>query len=314
MGYRFIFSQMFDVRPRTTLGDLDLEKMAKLEEFLNLRIEEAEIPGTRTINLRPKRVNLCCTGETPPGGTLFSSGTKTSEKNIDFLSRLYDGNLPEESDILSVFDIIEATDELLKKTQEREIAHNIPVRNIFVEKQEEPVLEVASLEDPVLEIEQPQIQTTEPELVFPEIQAAAQIAESEPVFNFNSEYSYGREPDLTFWNRPQAQAQTEFVPGNEFLTPEFLLGRHAAGEFLGWRAIKKPIVIFLTAAFLIFSSISLFSWARGALIAKEEALNFGFAAYQSLMQAKDSLENADFGQAGKDFSNAYHYFAAADSQ
>jgi len=264
MGYRFIFSQMFDVRPRNTAGDLDLERMAKTDEFLNLRPWELEAPSKRTINLRPKRAHLKILDEILSREAVISPVREALGRNIDFLSDYYDGNIPDETDILSVFDIIEATDELLKRTQEFQTAYNIPIRKIIEEAQEEAEeVQQPEIQEVEPEFILPEIQQPEPAFIFPEVQAPPVKIQAEPVLNFDSEYSYGREPDLTFWSRPQAEAQTESVPGSEFLTPEFLLGRQAAKESLGWRAGKKPLIIFLAAAFLIFSPsspTSYFSW------------------------------------------------------
>ena len=304
MGYRFIFSQMFDIRPRTSDGELDLEKFKKIEEFLNLRIDEAVLKSKRTINLRPKPRHLEILNDMPFRQAAISPVREKLGRNIDFLPEFYETNIPEESDILSVFDIIEAIDELLKKQQEADIAYNIPIKNIFEEKQEEAVAE----------IEQPEIQQIEPEFVFPETWQEPAEVTSEPILNFDNENSFGREPDLSFWSRPQAESQTDSVPGNEFLTPEFLLGREAVKESLGWKAKKKPMIIFLAAAFLIFSFIPLLGWFNKALIAKDVALNFSLSAYQSLLEAKDSLEKANFPLAGENFKNAYNDFAAADSE
>jgi len=350
MGYRFIFSQMFDVRPRTSDGELDLEKFKKIEEFLNLRIDEAVLKSQRTINLRPKPHHLEILNDTSPQQAAISPVGEKSGRNIDFLAELYNENIPEESDILSIFDIIEATDELLKRAPEPEIVHDIPIKNIIEETQEEAAAEVELSEMP-----QPEVEQNEPELDFSEIHKLLFDTPPEPILDLDEndlfmrqlpaalaleehdfgneipsqapeqnelvsqspqeillQTPYGKEPDLSFWNRPQAESQAESVPGSEFLTPEFLLGAQAVKESLAWKSKKKPMLIFLAAAFLIFSFIPLLGWFNRALTAKDVALNFGLAAYQSLMEAKDSLEKANFSQAGDNFKNAYNYFAAAD--
>jgi hypothetical protein len=338
MGYRFVFSQMFDVRPRNTAGDLDFAKMARIKAYLNLRMEELEEKSQRIINLRPKRLHLRISNDVSSGQTIISPPEQEIGRNIDFLAQLYDENTPEESDILSVFDILEATDELLKKKFEPEINYKVPVKNIFRANEEKtpeldsgPVIQQESIQ-PVSNILHdsdffmPQVQPIESDLVYPELREfqpeliippiQSEIAPPlvEPILNFDVRNYYGREPDLSFWSRPQAEAQAEAVPGSQFLTPEFLLGSRAAKESLGWRANRRPMLIFLAVAFLIFSFIPLLGWVNGMLTAKNMALNFGTSAYQALILAKDSLEKADFSQAGKNFQEAYNNFAAANSE
>ncbi len=62
MGYRNILSQMFDVRPRNAVGDLDLERIKKIRHILDLAKKhkvylklEKDYEANRTVNLKKKK-------------------------------------------------------------------------------------------------------------------------------------------------------------------------------------------------------------------------------------------------------------------
>jgi len=300
MGYRFVFSQMFDVRPRTLSGDLDLEKIKKIEAFLDLKIDDPVPQSQRIINLRPKLKHLEILNEKPEQIiSIVPAITKNPRRKIDFWPEFFESNIPDESEILSVFDIIEATEQLLKES-EAETAYSIPIKNIIEAKERtEPAQ--------MLEVE-------EQKFDFPQIEEQPLEIKTEQTLSFENENLSGREPDLSFWSRAKLDNQPEFVVGNQFLTPEFLLGKQTAEKSFRWGAKKKSLLIFLAAALIIFSFIPLFGWINKILIAKNNALNSGFVAYQALTLAKDSLEKAEYFKAEENFKNAYNYFAAADSQ
>ena len=110
MGYRFVFSQMFDVRPRTLSGDLDLEKIKKIEAFLDLKIDDPVPQSQRIINLRPKLKHLEILNEKPEQIiSIVPAITKNPRRKIDFWPEFFESNIPDESEILSVFDIIFTT-------------------------------------------------------------------------------------------------------------------------------------------------------------------------------------------------------------
>jgi len=341
MAYRFVFSQMFDVRPRTSAGELDLEKIAKIERFLNLRVGQSAPLSERIINLRIELQELAAEAEEDERQETPSFGDIPTNNQIHNEPEFLEANPPDISEILSIFETIEAADRLLKKPPlkegeaakifvdtEKEIpkALEIPVKNIIAA----PGVEAETEEEAEAEIieEAPEDIVEAPEFGTDEELSIGRIAqENLPIIEENSyeEKQLDFIPALpespakesfaeAFWLKPQPAQKTDFAAADYFQTPEFSLAKRLPKARFNWHKNKKPLALFLATALLMFSFVPLLGWVNKALEAKTGAFNSGLAAYDALMDAKVSLTDADFKKAEKNFVDAEKYFASADSQ
>ena len=326
MAYKFIFSQMFDVRPRKESGDLDLEKIRKIQAILNLRAEEIEeviIHSGRIIDLKNK-IN----GQEKP-----NKATKTKLAELvrpAFLLRAQEPieiGVPRAEEILSIFEMIEEAEQFLKQEEvlkKKEIRYRIKPENFL--SQEEiflpPVRQLESFvpEEPVYFDEEnsaPLIFQTAEETPEPFFEPQTK----EPILLEVKEPSSYLPAD--FWQ--DAYVETSFpVPAqrwwqyfkdfwNSIKSKASGLG-HFFGTPFAWPAKSRALMVFGIIAFLLFSFFPLLGWFSKVLSAKETAVGSGMTAYQSLLSAKDAFENSDFAGAEQNFAVAAKNFAAADSQ
>jgi len=317
MSHKFIFPQMFDVRPRDKAGDLDLEKIKKIAKILNLKINEPLneiILSERTIDLKNQLPGIYVESELSEKRkrkVKKSAEIERGMSNFDFWPEYYkETDLTQsQAEILSVLEMVEATDQAFKNPvdeenvaeieedegQGEELIYGIPVRAVGPTIEGSITVEVAG------------------------VKKIPETVESEELFFREPEVNHESQPELTLeYERPiprwLQQKESEFSLHNEIIAPELLLNKRPKIYSFKWQKAKKPILIFTAAAVLIFSFFPIFSWFNKVLVAKNEALNSGMAAYQSLINAKGSLEQFNFVQAEKDFKTANDYFSAADSQ
>ncbi len=71
---------------------------------------------------------------------------------------------------------------------------------------------------------------------------------------------------------------------------------------------------FILTGFLIALVIPLAAWLGQGMIAKQEVMSNSLSAYQNLLEAKTSLQNADWQKAGQDFAFAHNDFSQAYAQ
>lgn len=395
MSYRNVFSQMFDVRPRSQAGDLDLEKIKRIEAILNLRPGQVLLASERIINLRPglEKLNV---GPVKINIAEFSRQLKEERldkiEQLDFWPEDEEEISPSQSEILSVFDIIEATDQILKKPYELEVVNlakkekrdnlniNEPIQIIEEDDEEsgaygviiksigdsieglipikiidagepaeassivEPIIIAAeqikkskepltweTKEEPVfieMPIQEPVLVPLHPENLFLQAEDEWKVKKENFLNNLpfkadvtgfiesleNQPASQLEPFEESFWLQPNDFDEVKITAGNQFLTPEFLLGKHAASSSFSRKHKRKAMAVFLVAAFLIFSFIPLVGWLNKFLMLKTTVSNYGLEAYQSLILAKDSLSQLNFKEAGKNFAQAHEHFAAADVQ
>ncbi|MBI4709095.1 MAG: DUF4012 domain-containing protein [Candidatus Portnoybacteria bacterium] len=328
MGSGFIFSQMFDVRPRKRSGELDMEKIKQIEAIINLRNSIDEQLGGRTINLRPKaRPEEILEEESEEIGSI--KPLRPIFKNSQFSEPL-EIALPDPLEIISILEMVESGDQFLKNLPDEEEEIAVSVENI------EPTQESSSIiEEPVEigESESPPIEAENSELIQPEelqinydlpVDLSLDIEKPEPVQEFQSENIF--DSPLSVLSEDQAKPENDwFIDESERnYFPETELKFDWKAE-RSWQAkelrpkikrlnIPKPLIGFSIAVILIFSLIPLASWFNGVLDVKTNGLGLSLEAYQSLLSAKDSLSQADFTQAEKDFENANRLLASVSSQ
>lgn len=352
---------MFDVRPRDEAGDLDLEKIKGIEAILNLRPGQVLLASERIINLKPglEKLNV---GPVKINIAEFPRQLKEESliksERLDFWPEDEREISLSQSEILSVFDIIEATDQILKKPYEQEVlnlakkekpnklkitepiqiieednesgAYWVKVKNVGDSVEGLVPIKIVDIEEaaeaanvligpsiiPTEQIEkspEPLIWESkeEPDFILKQETPAQEFIPAESIENQPT--ALITPPEESFWLPPNDFDEVEMTAGNQFLTPEFLLGKHAAG-FSNRKQNRKALIVFLTVAFLVFSFVPLIGWLNNFLMLKTRVSNYGLEAYQSLILAKDSLSQLNFKEAGKNFAQANKYFTSADAQ
>lgn len=285
------------------MGDLDLEKIIKIQTILNLRTEAPVIETERIINLKPKFAKNPVLGEKQNRAReekISKSGVAAkhifnSAKNLDFWPEDSKFDDPRKADILSVLEIIEATEQFLK-TSDLVERKNISIKNEDVQEQEKPIIVL--------------IKKTKKEPVVQDLVPDNAFINQEPL---GSAIHLGDTNFLeVFQDEPPG---LEVYPDvKEVVLPEFFARPRKTERLRSSKNIKRAVGIFLTMAAAAFLFVSLLGWAQKAASLKEAVLNSGLAAYDSLLAAKQSLIRMDFLEAEKNFNKAYNDFASADSQ
>ncbi len=306
MGYRFVFSQMFDVRPRRESGDLDLEKIKKLEAILNLKIGEKTETSERIIDLRPaqslEKIRLIVRGEASEESFLPRPNKKIKQAKISFdWSQPLEISHPRAEDIYSVFEAVEEIERSLKN--EELVIENEPLEEESVKDAEQDEIESVDFMPSLADDVEIKIAPISEEPI-----AASQVLVKDDFISekFGAKQETAVPPQLILADNKELDLQDSQILGfseQNLIQEEILPG-----------AKRKAAVIFLMAAFLVFSFVPLLGWINGVLAAKGSVMQSGMAAYNSLILAKESLAKADFSAAGKNFETAHQYFAAADSQ
>lgn len=355
MAYRNVFSQMFDVRPRKETGDLDLEKIEKIVGILNLKAEGwlAEVvPKEKIIDLknqplgiyvenepikkRRKRKARLASGENKDSLS-YLTPSLSEERGRDFWPEFYQEIAPSQEEIISILEMIEATDQALKKQDGGEIKDKESAGAAV----EESLGDETFFEIPIKAVEL----TVEAPAVEQAVSAeeAPESAESSEQVFLGEDESRDLKSQFSDWvlhqvyDLPQtpsaddsllalaskdeplapqrlASEDAAFPLPNEMIAPELLLLDNKPRITLNWRRLKKSLLVLAAATVLVLALVPLFGWFSRTSAAKNEALNSSLAAYGSLIKAKESLSQLNFSQAEKDFKAAHDYFSAADSQ
>jgi hypothetical protein len=240
-GKNRILSALFDVRPVTGQGDLDIEKIKQVTEVLDLKEKKTrneDEQREKAINTRPKRENFL-SEEQPDIGQDLSWPLPIEE-------------VPTRDEILSELEKIETADNLLGEGR----------INLVKETVAEPIgISVKPTNDQPVDIPLE-------DFYFPEVTS--------------QKYSLGKEPAKPF---PTAPAKSRPA---------------------------RPLLYFLMAGFSVALAIPGAAWLSQGLAVKDDVLSSSFAAYQSLLSAQQSLEQADWQQAAQNFSSAQANFLQAE--
>ena len=340
---------MFDVRPMTSAGDLDFEKIKQIETVLNLRRNDLR-QGQKGL---AERILSLKSDQAGMGSKMKKIRPKRQpKKNWRIVRKKYpvlwpefsmvnlrqsplEAGVPDQQEILSVFEAIEAADQLLKAGENEEVAradennyvepellndnvseisYSIPIRNIVAPEEQFldwGPLPKEAMENPEKTKEESADETRDAGISWqPEFLSAGQ----EPELSLaNYESQRAAMVDADFWLRPR-QSEVSVAEENYLGVPEFSFVGPKTRQIFAWRNKRKPLIIFAAAAILIFSLVPVLNWVNNAFSAKAGAMNSGMAAYEALIRAKDSLEKSDFSGAQNYFSAAENNFAAADSQ
>lgn len=330
MGYRNVFSQMFDVRPLTERGDLDLERIKKIQHILDLARKNKvylklgkDYEANRVINLRKKIVQKLI----PISAKKLKKKDKKpiqifSDEQV--LKSLLAGNNSIRWGISSP-----EVDEISYPSREEILAtlEEIEEANRYLEEygleEVEPSSDVAELK---AEIEE--LQTDR----FFDLDQFLKPQESDIILESVVELEAKLAPPLSFLVEAEispevlsAKEQILFEPTIE-LEKKSRSSTNLVKNFFGWvnSKISYPEIIktqrmrqvagFVGTGFLIWLVIFGLSLAGQGLSAKSNILGSGLQAYQAMLAGADSAAHLNFSAAQVNFANAYQDFLQANQE
>jgi len=270
-----ILTTLFDIRPVTDQGDLDIEKIKKIKMILDLKEGRTEQENKQ----REKAIEI-----KKPELFLSESPVSIAE---DLVGQLLTEELPTREEILAELDEIEITDNLLGERQISLVKESI--------NQGQSLLLRPWNKDAVKEIV-PDVPDKVPEVSDKAVVPTASLED----FYFPEVASRDYSPAIQFSKQPVIEKSfRSLVPEK---TPRL------------FRFKFKSFLIFLAAGFLISLIIPMTAWLSQGLVIKKDVLSSSLAAYQNLLAAQESLEQADWPQAVQNFSSAGFDFLQAEEE
>jgi hypothetical protein len=253
---RRVLPVLFDIKPVTATGDLDIEKIRQIKAVLDLRKDKTEQENQP----REKALKI----------EIVSEGLRDSDKDFEYkdlaltklgldskeVSEVMPVEIPTREQILAELDEVENLDNLLAAGQVNLASDQL------VSSQRERVLEPIS----VLE-----------EFYFPEVASQENVASSVAGSGLRSRHQ-----------RPLRRSPEKVRP--------------------------KSLVGFFVAGLLIALIIPGVAWLSQGLAIKEDVVSSSLLAYQSLLTARQSLEQADWQTAEQSFSLARSDFLEAHQE
>ena len=319
---KFVSLALFDVRPVNERGDLDVEKISRARGILDLKGVSPEDRRRREEMVKRMRLK-----EKTTEGKLPSAGPDGVDKRLDGSPTLPNGSgikqRKEKSYSgrrFSVENEALAREKILNELMEE--FSNVEEFGRFLESvsptligQNRKEMEPADLDDDFDKDERDSESEPEPKLEptpEPKKESLKLNGESSAIL----EQYYFPEVALPEYSEP-AFKLSSFKP---VVRPIPARPSHSGGEqsFGRVQPIKektfrpgnflKPLTGFLVAGFLVALFVPAAAWLNQGLDIKNDVLSSGSAAYQNLLNAKRSLESADFKSAEESFGLAHADF------
>ena len=275
---------MFDLRPCNEEGGLDLQKIQRVGEFLDLRQElwikkeAVKRTGTRKKPISNQQISDDLLRELlkTPEEDRVEKKNDCFKKSALFKKSTLD--YPDKEEILAVFEEIERLDNSLK----------------------ELILEKAAIE---------------PEKIAPQIilsDLAQEKTIEEPICRLIGEPARIMET---------ARIHCEKSVKNDLVLPEetrneetFWRPLKIKERFFPELSLKKRAISFAAAGFFALVIISGLSLAGRGITAKKNILSSAMDAYRLMMSGKDSASSLDFSLAQSNFQSAYQSFLRAEQE
>jgi len=277
-----VFTALFDIRPVTDQGDLDIERIKKIETILDLKerkTKQEDKNQQKTIKIEK------------PESFLSESPVNIAE---DLDGQLFTEELPTKEEILAELDEFEADNNLLDKSQ-------INLVKELVKKEQPPLKQL-----PEVTVQKETIPEDVPEDIPEDIPDEVPEAPGEAVvstipledFYFPEVASLDHSPVIQFPKQPTVEKSFRSE------IPKKTSGLFRYKSFSG----------FLMAGFLISLVIPMTAWFSQGLVIKDDVVSSGLAAYQNLLAAQESLGQSDWQQAAQNFSSASFNFLQAEEE
>lgn len=282
MGYRLVFSQMFDVRPRNRQGQADVEKISRVQEILDLaqwpsKEGDFVVAASRVFSLREKRAirqpslmrvkkRKEAWGESEDNDSL---GEVSPEEKISEYS------LPTQEEILSYFEQIEQSDNLLKQ----QLRETVEIQSIL---KDQPAIE-------------------EKDSLNQELPSVVAVSSAAP---------------------PTEAVDFPFIPDQSqpvvFIDAEAGLGLKASSASQSkrqkFKKLKRKMLPFVSVGLFLFLLISGLSVVGHGILARGNILGSALEAWQAMLAGRQSAGRLDFSSAQVSFQEAYQNFWQAEQE
>ncbi len=277
-GKKHILSTLFDVRPVTERGDLDMEKIDRISRVLDLKEKKTrDEDGQREKAVdtrREKKIPL--TEEQPETDRDLAWRLSVERESIEGPKEM-----PTKEEILAELEQIETYDNLLAEGQVnlvgrpagKSVERDIPESAVkpSTSSDSEPVSKAADQKS-----------------------AARQQLSEQPL-----------SPEMGELYFPEVASQKYS-----------LSGRSAVPSVSAWSRLKpaRPLSSFLLAGLLIALTVPGLAWLSQGLAIKDNVLSSSLTAYQNLLSAQQSLEGTNWQQAIQNFGLAQSNLLQAEEE
>ncbi|MFH1551275.1 MAG: DUF4012 domain-containing protein [bacterium] len=293
-----VISALFDVRPVTKTGDLDIEKVNKIEQVLNLK------------NIKIRSYNRPVEKELK---------VETLDY-VDFVSDKVSQNIEmilDAEQILAELDEIEEVDNFLMnddlyiQKEEQPVEKSEDVKNDNDIPLPEPDLSKKDFEDDFIEEElvqenkKEQDDSDDIDEIAPTLEESSTLKESFNILEQNSDlieqFYFPEVANVNKFNKDTFSVPTLRQKNNVSLskTP---------------KVRSKSLFWFLIAGILIALIIPAAAWLGQGFDIKQGVMNSSLSAYENLLSAQQSLEQADWQTAEQNFGSAYSDFIEAHQE
>ena len=336
MAYRNILSQMFDVRPLKASGDLDLERIKKIQHILDLAKKtkvylklEKDYEANRVINLRKKIEQKIIAAPAKKlkrdkkSFQIFSDeqvlkSLVAGNNSVEFEGsspEIYESSLPSREEILATLEEIEKIDRYLEE-HGLEIETETPQLEELKSEIEELKADIFDLDKYLSPAENDVITIADQELAVEPVLSEAEI----PLRTLSAQVS--AEEKEVYFDRSFLEQAIE-------KEPELSASSNLIKNFFDWvsskiyrreniethkRSFVWRAAGFISAGFFIWLVVFGLSLAGRGLSAKDSIMSSGLEAYRAMLAGKDSAANLDFSAAQVNFASAYQNFLEADQQ
>jgi len=301
---KFVSIALFDVRPVNERGNLDIERISQVRGLLDLKGISPEDRRRREEMVRRALLEKKTDEKDKPVRKDIQKQDGVQKRKEEQFP-LYEG-LPVENESLAREKVLNELMEEFSNAEEfgRFLKNASPILTGQVAQGAEP----AEREDNL---------SQEKENFETEIEAEPEIEpeiEAEPESDIGSE---SQEKSLKLDGKSRTILEQCYFP--EVASREYFksaaglsnfspVSRPIRGKTFPRRNFSRPLTGFLLAGFLVALFIPAAAWLNRGLEIKNNVLSSGYAAYQNLLAAKQSLESADFKSAEENFGLAHADF------
>ena len=294
-----ISGKMFDLRPTKETGDLDLEQIKKVRDFLDLREERWSRKKTsknvkkNNLGGRPKQKKLISNPSEPSFNQIISleilekalnqiAPPDPEEKSFGPIEIFY----PARQEIIKIFEEMAVSEQNNSKNKEEEISDAF-VQEIFAGDEKETSSVIPGLPRP--SVASSEGRTRDPN------------SKSDLDSRWSSSRTLMRDGNDT---EDISVAKPQGIVNFDFKYQETVFPK----------TFNRALLTFASAGLMVLIVISGLALASRGFSAKNNVLSSALEAYQAMLQAKNSAQNLDFSGAQISFQSASQNFLQAEQE
>ena len=347
MGYKNVHSQMFDVRPLKKSGELDLEKIARIKQVLDLvdwareeglwkrcerptRLKKASVKARRIKKIEQEVKPLISENVRYPKFKVcepVEASEPTLEEILDVLGRIEEINQRLKAGEIDKPEALELAEEAILEEESSGSEFMAQEEQRLLEAALDETVQSSEEEIPVAIGDQP-VEMVETDVVFEaepsqpveiveadqeslagEVYQSSGLAYEEPVYDL-SVFQKQSLPNSPFFENFEEKIKKNIRAGQKRSIKERLADKFFRPGFV----FKKNSLTFVGTAILILLVVSGLSLAGRGFSAKSNILSSALEAYRAMLSAKESASQLDFSGAQVNFETAYQNFLQADKE